>query len=86
MTDLLHRLHMGRLTFDHAGYIDDEEYTALSAEENRFLDEIEAAMGASFTQKYLAANSAVWAYSSDQDFQQGVRLGAQLMLAVLEPL
>lgn len=86
MTDLLHRIHMGTLNFDHAGCFDDPEYRALSAEEKAYQDRLKAVMGDDFTLKYLAAGAAVQAYAADKDFQEGMRLGAQLMLALLKPL
>lgn len=86
MSDLLHRIYTGNLAFDHADFMETPEYQALSAEEGKYFDELEAAMGFSFASKCMASWNAVSAYLSGQEFQQGARLGAQLMLELLKPL
>lgn len=86
MDSILEQLRTANLRFDRADYFQDSEYQALRQKEAALYEQLKEVMGQKFAEEYTSASNAVWSYPCASWFQSGARLGAQLLLAMLEPL
>ena len=86
MNSLLEKLRACDMHLEHADYLQLPEYQALRKEEDALYKKLVSTMGEHFAEEYGNTANAVCSFVCSSWFQKGMRLGAQLMLAMLEPL